>query len=161
MKHKHLLINAQVMQPIAEAEPLEEWLTKLVEVIDMVIAIPAKAVMVGDIGNAGPTGLVGLKTSHASIHVWTPETPEQVGKPCLCQIDVYSCKDFNPQDVLNYIDETMELYYCDYQFIDRDPIYGFKTLENKSIASDSFMEAKYELLIDRVKENIEVFKRLA
>ena len=70
-EHKHLLLTAYVNNPHLGVEQLEEWLTQLVKLIKMEIAIPAKAVMIGDIGNEGPTALIGLKTSHASIHIWT------------------------------------------------------------------------------------------
>ena len=128
LTHKHLLLTAYVNNPFLNSEDVELWLTDLVKLIDMEIAIPSKAVMVGDIGNAGPTGLVGLKTSHASIHVWTEKKSKDVGY--LVQIDVYSCKDFDPQIVIQHTNKAMQVVDFAYQLVDRDPKSQFTVLEN-------------------------------
>jgi S-adenosylmethionine/arginine decarboxylase-like enzyme len=48
-------------------------------------------------GNEGITGTIVLSTSHASIHIWDSSTPGDF------QFDIYSCKKFRPEDVLEHL----------------------------------------------------------
>lgn len=64
-------------------------------------------------GNQGLTGVAVISTSSITAHFW------DAVKPGLGQIDVYSCKDVNPQVVFAMLQE-FEPTYLDYIFIDRD-----------------------------------------
>lgn len=46
-------------------------------------------------GNRGVTGIVVIETSHISFHCWDEVSP------ALIQMDVYSCKNFDPNRVIN------------------------------------------------------------
>lgn len=112
--HKHLIVNAKVKNPITDEQKCVEWFKKLVDVIDMKILIAPMAKFCDTPGNEGITGTVVIETSHASIHIWS-----NVPEPYL-RMDVYSCKDFNADDVLKYLDESMNVTESDTLVIDRN-----------------------------------------
>ena len=80
----------------------------------MKILIHPEVVYCKDDGNEGLTGIVGLTTSHASFHIWS-----EVEKPFI-NFDVYSCKTFNPDDVINHLKQFGLLEY-NFKMIDRNP----------------------------------------
>lgn len=95
--HRHLIVTAFLNNAPTNVETGEDWLTKLVEVVDMQILMDAKAIYCEDLGNEGLTGVVGLTTSHASFHAW-----HAVERPFM-QMDLYSCRDFTVADVLEHM----------------------------------------------------------
>lgn len=112
--HKHMVLNASVRHPIIDENGCKNWLEKLVEIIDMKILIPPVAKYCDTFGNEGVTGTVVIETSHSSIHIWHKEEVPYI------KMDVYSCKNFNPQDVVDYLNETMDLISGGYTIIDRN-----------------------------------------
>lgn len=112
--HKHLVLNATVSKPITDEEVCKAWLVKLVSIIDMKILIPPVARFCDTPGNEGVTGTVVIETSHASIHIW-----HKAEKPYI-KMDVYSCKDFDPQAVVAHIKKTMGDCEGGYMIIDRN-----------------------------------------
>ncbi len=97
--HQHLLIKAYVNNAPSDCTTVEQWLEDLVHKIGMKVVIPARAVNVITPGNSGPTAQVGLETSHAALHIWNEETPHML------QMDVYSCKSFDTDAVIEKIKE--------------------------------------------------------
>jgi S-adenosylmethionine/arginine decarboxylase-like enzyme len=97
--HKHLLIRAEVNNPITEEKKLKKWLRNLVKKIDMKIIKGPFAGYVTKEGNRGLTGIVMIETSHISIHIWDEELP------ALVQCDVYSCAEFSMNEVLGHFVE--------------------------------------------------------
>lgn len=112
--HKHMIINATVRHPLISELGCIAWLRKLVEIIDMKILIEPVAKYCDTEGNDGVTGTVVIETSHASIHVWHKE------KEPVIKMDVYSCKDFDPLDVVKYVNETMDVIAGGYLIVDRN-----------------------------------------
>ena len=112
--HKHMVLNASVRRPIIDENGCKNWLEKLVEIIDMKILIPPVAKYCDTFGNEGVTGTVVIETSHSSIHIWHKEQVPYI------KMDVYSCKNFNPQDVIDFVNETMDLISGGYTIIDRN-----------------------------------------
>lgn len=99
MNHKHILVRATgLANPPRDPQFVIEWLTELVRKVDMLPLLPAQAVYCDDVGNEGITGFVVIKTSHCSIHVWS-ETAEP-----FAQMDLYSCKDFDPMAVIDHLE---------------------------------------------------------
>ena len=94
VKHKHLIIRAEVNQPITSEKEIKKWLRNLVKKIDMKIIGGPYAGYVTKDGNRGITGTVMIETSHISIHIWDEEIPS------LVQCDVYSCAEFSSNEVL-------------------------------------------------------------
>lgn len=122
--HQHLLIRATVNSAPNDAEVLNNWLIRLVEAIGMKVCIDPRSVYVSEPGNEGLTGQIGLETSHASIHIWDAESP------ALVQMDVYSCRCFNNQMVLELLKE-FDLIEAELMSIDRAD--GFSVFEHYKI----------------------------
>ena len=94
MEHKHALIKGFIKTPPNEAQ-LKEWLTFLVQSIDMKIMMGPYVQYLDVEGNRGVTGVVVIETSHCSVHIWDEQSP------ALIQMDVYSCKEFDPHKIIN------------------------------------------------------------
>lgn len=112
--HKHMVLNASVRHPLVNEDACKNWLEKLVSIIGMNILIPPVAKFCDTTGNEGVTGTVVIETSHASIHVWHMEEVPYI------KMDVYSCKDFDCQDIVNFVRETMDVVTGGYAIIDRN-----------------------------------------
>ena len=112
--HKHMVLNASVRHPLTDEESCKRWLEKLVEIIDMTILIPPVAKYCDTCGNEGVTGTVVIETSHASIHIWHKEAIPYI------KMDVYSCKDFDPCSIIQYVKDTMDLINGGYAILDRN-----------------------------------------
>jgi S-adenosylmethionine/arginine decarboxylase-like enzyme len=113
VKHKHLLIRAEVNKPPASEEHIIFWLKNLIKKIDMKILAGPYATKVTKTGNAGITGVAIIETSHVVIHTWDENNP------ALIQLDVYSCKDFKKSDILECLEE-FETVQVDYKYFDRE-----------------------------------------
>ena len=92
--NKHILVTGYLHEaPQAEYVTfLEDWFKRLVEAVDMKVLIDPICVWCNDEGNEGVTGMVGITTSHSSIHFWS-------GEPSYYKFDLYSCKDFALESV--------------------------------------------------------------
>ena len=119
LKHKHLLIRAEVKNPPKTEEQIINWMNNLIAKIDMNILAGPYASKVSKKGNKGISGVAIIDTSHVGIHTWD-ETD-----PALVQLDVYSCKEFNKIDVLSCIEE-FDPITVDYKYFDRET--NFKEL---------------------------------
>ena len=120
LKHKHLLIRAEVKNPPKTEEQIINWMNNLIAKIDMNILAGPYASKVSKKGNKGISGVAIIDTSHVGIHTWD-ETD-----PALEQLDVYSCKEFNKIDVLSCIEE-FDPITVDYKYFDREN--NFKELK--------------------------------
>jgi S-adenosylmethionine/arginine decarboxylase-like enzyme len=114
VEHKHLIIRAEVNKPFVDPEITKDWLRRLVAAIGMNITKSGGPhVDYVDVpGNSGIAGVVMIETSHCSIHIW-----EQADPP-LVQMDVYSCKCFDVDVVLEHLNE-MEPTKVDHLLLDR------------------------------------------
>ena len=115
--HKHLLVNAKVENPINTEEQGIDFLTRLVESIDMKIIKGPFASYVDKPGNRGLTAIVMIETSHIAFHIWDEENPS------LVQFDLYTCGELNLAKVLLAFGETFKVVNLDYQLFDRE--HGF------------------------------------
>ena len=113
LKHKHILIRTDVNKPPTTTDEVVNWLTQLIKDIDMKILDGPYAKRVDMKGNEGVTGMAIIETSHVVIHTWDAITPS------LIQLDVYSCKDFNPLVILNSL-SIFEPLAVDYKYFDRE-----------------------------------------
>lgn len=111
--HQHLLVKAWVKTPLREVEDLNKWFIELVHKVGMVVVAGPTSVYVNEPGNEGLTGTVTLATSHASIHIW-----DRLELPML-QFDIYSCKCFDFNDVINTFDDW-GLVKIEWMMIDRN-----------------------------------------
>jgi S-adenosylmethionine/arginine decarboxylase-like enzyme len=98
--HTHIVLKATGLGAAPrDAAAVCDWLARLVDAVGMTLLIGPFARRCEDAGNEGVTGLVGITTSHASIHVWdTGCTPH-------LEMDLYSCAPFGSGQVLALIQE--------------------------------------------------------
>ena len=100
-EHRHLIIRAKVRQPITEPSWANHFMSSLITAVDMEVLIPPQSVYCEDAGNEGITSIAVITTSHLAMHIWD--------KDCIVQLDVYSCKSFDPKVVYNLLDEFMSV----------------------------------------------------
>jgi S-adenosylmethionine/arginine decarboxylase-like enzyme len=65
-------------------------------------------------GNRGITGAAIIETSHIVMHVW--DEPH----PALMQFDVYSCGEFDAEDICKKIKKDYEITKIEYKFLNRE-----------------------------------------
>jgi S-adenosylmethionine/arginine decarboxylase-like enzyme len=114
MFHKHLIIRAEVNNPFVSPEVVtQEWMPKLIERIGMKILMGPFATYLDVEGNRGLTAVTIIETSHIALHIWD-ET-----NPALVQLDVYTCGDLNPHNVLESLEE-MQPVKIEMKYLDRE-----------------------------------------
>jgi S-adenosylmethionine/arginine decarboxylase-like enzyme len=119
LQHKHLILALGVKYPPKTAEEVEAFQTFLIKRVDMEVAKSPTllknpmAYYCEIAGNEGTTGVGILETSHTALHVWDSEYPAKF------QFDLYSCKDFDVQQVINLCD-SFGILGGTYLVIDRD-----------------------------------------
>lgn len=111
--HKHLLVNAKVNNPINSEQQAIDFLTDLVNRIDMKIIKGPFASYVDKPGNRGLTAIVMIETSHIAFHIWDEEDP------ALVQFDLYTCGKLDLDQVLVTFGETFNVVKMDYNLYDR------------------------------------------
>jgi S-adenosylmethionine/arginine decarboxylase-like enzyme len=122
LEHLHLVVTAWVDEPPMTAQEGENWLRRLVSLVDMQILMDAKALYCEDLGNEGVTGIVGLTTSHSSFHSW------HAAKAPFVSFDIYSCRSFLPEVVFQHLMDW-KMTKCEYILIDRNPETGMKIVD--------------------------------
>lgn len=111
--HLHLIATVFVSRPPLTVEAGETFLRDIVETVGMEILLDAQVIYCEDLGNEGVTGIVGLTTSHASFHSW-----HLAARPFV-SFDLYSCRSFNPNRVLEVLDQHFGLEEARWMLIDR------------------------------------------
>lgn len=111
--HKHIILRIEANKPPVESE-LRSWIVELVDKIGMkILAGPISADIDYMTGNNGPTCAVIIETSHMACHVWTDTDP------ALIQLDVYTCGPFDPNAVLEHI-QQWDPVKVEYKYLDRE-----------------------------------------
>lgn len=127
--HKHLLINANVKNPMASEEEAIDFLTRLVDRVNMKIIKGPFASYVDKEGNRGLTAIVMIETSHIAFHIWDEKDPG------LIQFDLYTCGELNVMDTLDFFKENFTVDTLDYVVFDRE--FGFNIEARGRINADS------------------------
>lgn len=117
--HNHLLLNALATSPPKDGEKLKQWLRDLVSSIDMKIIMGPMAHFVDVDGNKGLTAIVGIETSHISIHVWDEPVPAVV------RFDLYTCGELPVKRVIDNITKEFGLIDVEYVSINRENGFRF------------------------------------
>lgn len=130
--NKHLIVHAQVENPLIQELDAYNFLLELVHLVGMNICPNGgpHVYYVLDEGNEGICSVVMLKTSHASCHIWT--NLKEI------QFDLYSCSDFDPDVVLSYINDWMKISKGHYLFIDRNSEEIFKFIDTGRFNANNF-----------------------
>ena len=100
IKHRHFIVIATFKEtPFISETFTNEWIRELVEEIDMEILKEPSSVHCNEENNEGISSFCLITTSHIALHSWEKSDPN------LVQLDVYSCKPFDTEKVLNKIRE--------------------------------------------------------
>jgi S-adenosylmethionine/arginine decarboxylase-like enzyme len=121
IKHLHLMVRAEITKPIQAEEYAKEWLTKLVDMIDMKIAAGPISKYVDMVGNEGVTGAVSVETSHIAFHIW------EKTNPMILQFDLYTCGDLDHLFVLQHLKEEFGITNITWQYLNRQN--GFEVID--------------------------------
>ena len=115
-KHKHLIVRADISWCPQEEDlnKISDWIRSLIKKIDMKLLAGPYTTYVSEAGNKGMTSVAIIETSHIALHIWDEVNPG------LMQLDVYSCADFNPQDIFNKVNELFKTIRIEYKFLDRE-----------------------------------------
>ena len=115
-QHKHLIVRADIGKCPKEEElnKISDWIRSLIKKIDMKLLAGPYTTYVNDKGNKGMTSVAIIETSHIALHIWDETSPG------LMQLDVYSCANFNPQDVFEKVNELFQTVKMEYKFLDRE-----------------------------------------
>lgn len=112
--HKHLIIRAEAVSPPMDTDFLTKWLEDFIKFINMKVLMGPYVVYHDVPGNRGITGAAIIETSHIVMHVWDEPSP------ALMQFDVYSCCEFDPEQICRLIQRDFEITKIDYKFLDRE-----------------------------------------
>ena len=122
LKHKHLLVRAEVLEPPKDIKEIKTWTKKLIKDIDMKILAGPYAKYCDVKGNRGLTCVTIIETSHIALHSWDENDP------ALVQLDVYSCKDLDEKIVFDYLYKFQPVRMS-YRYFDRET--NFKLIKVK------------------------------
>ena len=112
--HKHILVNAKVKNPMADEQTAIDFLTNLVNRIDMKIIKGPFAHYVDKDGNKGLTAIVMIETSHIAFHIWDEEDPGTL------QFDLYTCGSLDKEELMAALKEAFDIVSLDYRLYDRE-----------------------------------------
>ncbi len=116
--HHHLIYQAHVGNNNLNADSeklLEQFLYNLLEEIEMKCLIPAQLKFSQQ---KAWTGMMGIITSHIAFHFWTIEK--------YVQLDIYSCKQFDKQKAVEFLNDFWKASDIRALFIDREVEKNFK-----------------------------------
>ncbi len=116
LDHKHLIVRAETLLTPSSVPATVRWFKQLVEKIDMkLIDLPnnPNCFYMDTPGNRGLTCVGIIETSHIALHCWDED------QPGLFQLDVYSCKDFDPMDVVEHF-RCFKPIKIEHKFLDRE-----------------------------------------
>lgn len=121
LDHKHLIVKTYLWKPPKTKDDILYWMTSLIEQKLKMKLMMGPYISYCDMdGNKGWTGIAVIETSHIAVHIWDEDYPNTL------QLDVYSCKDFDINDVFNSL-KDWEAIGTSYKFIDRNG--GIKILD--------------------------------
>jgi S-adenosylmethionine/arginine decarboxylase-like enzyme len=109
-----MLVNAKVKDPIRSEQEAIDFLTDLVNRIDMKIIKGPFAHYLDIEGNRGLTAIVMIETSHIAFHIWDEEDPGML------QFDLYTCGSLDKFTVLNALNERFNIDSIDWVVYDRE-----------------------------------------
>lgn len=103
----HIVVKATGLKRTPQSEGrLNHWFTRLVRAVNMQVLMGPFAKYCDDYGNEGMTGMVGITTSHSSIHVWEGDpTASDPAKGPRLEFDLFSCSRFGSGQILPFIQE--------------------------------------------------------
>ena len=119
LEHKHIIIRAEVSEPITKRNKAIKFLNRIIKAIGMKAMYGPTATYCKMEGNRGVTAFAIIETSHVALHIWDEVDPG------LVQLDVYSCSEFEPKKVLDILQE-LKPTKVQHKYLDREK--GFEEL---------------------------------
>lgn len=110
--HHHLIYQAKVNNTSLgreSEETLRHFLYNLLDVTGMQCLIPAQLKLSHQ---QAWTGIIGIITSHIAFHFWTKER--------YVQLDIYSCKPFDKETLVEFLNEFWQASDVRALFLDRE-----------------------------------------
>ena len=114
LKHKHLIVRAEIHHPPCNPSAMDNWMRQLVQDIRMKVLMEPFSVYSDMPGNQGLTSVTIIENSHIAVHVWDEVSP------ALMEMDVYSCTEFDPQLIFDRLQSDFGLAKLEWKFIDRE-----------------------------------------
>lgn len=114
LKHEHLLVRAELTEPVRDTQAVESWLSTLITDIEMQTLKGPFSIYSTMPGNTGVTAGAILSTSHIMLHTFEDEDYT------LLQLDVYSCSCINIDTVVAHIESFFKPYTIEFKFLDRE-----------------------------------------
>jgi len=105
---------------MANEDEVIDWMTNLVEKIDMKIIQGPYASYVTKEGNRGITCTVMIETSHIAVHIWDEE------EPALIQFDLYTCSHLPEEKVIQDLKDNFGLIDYHYMVLERSAGFNVK-----------------------------------
>ena len=115
LEHQHLIVRAETRLTPRSVTDTLAWFRGLVEAIGMrLIDLPhnPNCFYMNTPGNRGLTCVGIIETSHIALHCWDEQDPG------LFQLDIYSCKAFDPARVVEHF-ACFDPVRVEYKFLDR------------------------------------------
>jgi S-adenosylmethionine/arginine decarboxylase-like enzyme len=113
VRHKHLIVRAEIQNPITNPIEADAWMMDLIKNIKMELFMGPFSKYCNDEGNAGLTSVAIITTSHIAVHIWDECSP------ALMQLDVYSCSELVPNEIINNL-SIFQPSKIEYKFLDRE-----------------------------------------
>lgn len=113
LKHKHVLVKADINNPPFEPGPVVEWMRNLIHELGMNVMMGPFAEYCSLKDNEGMTAMAILSTSHAVLHTW-----DQCEQPFI-QFDLYTCSELDLSVIWKAL-EFFEAFNIEYKFLDRE-----------------------------------------
>ena len=116
LDHKHLLLRAEVNNCPSEPQLslVLVWMKKLIKSIDMNLLQGPNIAYIDQLGNRGITCMALIETSHIVLHIWDEQDPG------IFQLDVYSCKYFDVNIVVDCLKKDFDVAKIEYKYLDRN-----------------------------------------
>ena len=147
--HKHVIIRAEVLNPPTDETTASKQLQILIDRIGMKVLMGPFAKYVEMPGNRGLTVAAIIETSHVVLHAWDEQ------EPALVQLDVYTCGEFDPRRVFEWIEEYYNPTKMEYKYLDREKGLTLSDLPEDPLEHDRYTTKE---LVDATN-NILYFKR--
>ena len=113
MKHKHLIVRAEISNPPICEQTITDWTSNLIRDIGMKIMMGPYVKYCDMEGNRGFTCVTIIETSHVAIHIWDEQSPK------LIQLDVYTCGELDTRIVFDALDK-FDPVKIDFKYLDRE-----------------------------------------
>lgn len=136
-QHKHYIARTELRRFYGqdEEEAFGEWLTDLVDAMDMKLLSGPHMAYVTRPGLQGWTGVCIIETSHIAIHVWDEE------EVILAQLDVYTCGEMNTEAIVNHMDR-FDPYKIEFLLLDRE--HSMEEIERATLVYDAYSGEDHE-----------------